>query len=122
MLREFKFAQNVVLSETQVARAALHSAYKSEASGQAYKEEVNNYINAHLKGLENAYSEGLAKNMDSARCFEAAESTKSELREKTLKDTKEQLAFEWMDAQKWKTQMETSIATNGELKVQKVLR
>ncbi len=56
--------------------------------------------------------------MDSVRGFEAAEFTKSELREKTVKDTKEQLTFEWMDAQKWKTQMETSIATNGEMKVQ----
>ncbi len=69
MLREFNFAQNEVLSEKQVARAALHSAYESEASGQAYKEEVQNYVSAHLKGLENAYTEGLARNMDSVRCL-----------------------------------------------------
>ncbi len=48
MLRDFQVAQSEVVAETQVARAALHSAYKSEASGQAYKEEVQNYINAHL--------------------------------------------------------------------------
>ncbi len=79
---------------------------------------MQEYVSKALLGLEQAYTAGLARNMESVRCFEAAESTKSESMQKTLKETKEELALTWIGAQQWKTQSETSIADNSKMKVQ----
>jgi hypothetical protein len=71
-----------------------------------------------MRGLEQAYMAGTARNVEQIRRFEAAEFTKSELMEKTLHQTREELAQTACGAQQWKTQSETSSVTINEMRVQ----